>query len=277
MLCKIDDLEIYYEVIGEGIPVIMAHGMGVDHRTMKGCMEPVFLRRDDKWKRIYFDLPGMGKTAGVDWITNSTGLVETILAFIDTVVPGERLLLVGESYGGYLARAVVRSRPEQVEGVLLIAPLAIAADEKRDLSASSIWIEDQSFLERLDPEEKQMFDLFIASQNERNWHRFRDEMLAGFQSGDPEFTGRIRSSAESYAFDFDVDDVPAPFEKPSLILTGRQDCLVGYRDQWNFLENYPRGTFAVLDKAGHALQIEQEGVFNALVDEWLNRVRQEIP
>jgi hypothetical protein len=33
-------------------------------------------------------------------------------------------------------------------------------------------------------------------------------------------------------------------------------------------------TFAVLDKAGHDLQIEQEKLFNALVNEWLDRVEE---
>ena len=42
------------------------------------------------------------------------------------------------------------------------------------------------------------------------------------------------------------------------------------------LGNYPRGTFAVLDRAGHNLQIEQETGFNALVNEWLDRVEEKL-
>jgi pimeloyl-ACP methyl ester carboxylesterase len=43
---------------------LMLHGWSVDHRLMKGCMEPVFKKMDTEWKRIYFDLPGMGRTKG---------------------------------------------------------------------------------------------------------------------------------------------------------------------------------------------------------------------
>ena len=32
----------------------------------------------------------------------------------------------------------------------------------------------------------------------------------------------------------------------------------------------------VLDRAGHRLQMEQEKLFNALVDEWLDRVEESI-
>jgi pimeloyl-ACP methyl ester carboxylesterase len=70
-----------------------------------------------------------------------------------------------------------------------------------------------------------------------------------------------------------VDDLPQPFLDPVLILTGKQDDRVGYIDAWSLLDRYPRGTFAVLDKAGHDLQIEQPELFEGLVKEWLNRVR----
>jgi hypothetical protein len=50
--------------------------------------------------------------------------------------------------------------------------------------------------------------------------------------------------------------------------------MVGYRDAWTILERYPRATFAVLDRAGHNLAIEQERLFAALVGEWLDRVEE---
>jgi pimeloyl-ACP methyl ester carboxylesterase len=251
----------------------MVHGMGVDHRTMKGCMEPIFQTRKDEWQRIYFDLPGMGSTKGVDWITNSDDMFEFVLAVVDEVIPGEPFLIVGESYGGYLVRAVVRQRPKDVDGMLLICPLVVADDEQRDVPPCSVLRRDSTLEERLDPEERDFLDLFLVNQSEGGWERFRDEMLVGFEGGDETFKARIRGNAESYAFTFDVDESPVPFEKPSLICTGRQDCLVGYRDAWKLMNNYPRSSFVVLDMAGHGLQIEQAVLFNALVNEWLDRVK----
>jgi pimeloyl-ACP methyl ester carboxylesterase len=236
-------------------------------------MEPVFQSRDDEWKRIYFDLPGMGNTKGVDWILNSDDMFKFVLAVVDEVIPGEPFLIIGESYGGYLARAIVRERPEDIEGMLLIAPLIVADDERRDVPPYSVLRRDNTLEEKLEPEEKQFLDLFLVNQSVKNWERFRDEMLVGFEGGDEAFKARIRGSVESYAFTFDVDDLAVPFEKPSLIVTGRQDCLVGYRDAWKLVENFPRSSFVVLDRAGHGLQIEQAELFNALVNEWLDRVK----
>lgn len=63
-----------------------------------------------------------------------------------------------------------------------------------------------------------------------------------------------------------------PCTAPALLLAGRQDATVGYRDLGTILENYPRATFAVIDSAGHNLHIEQPDLFHALVGEWIHRV-----
>ena len=276
MGCRIRDLDVYCEIIGEGIPIVMVHGMGVDHKTMKGCMEPVFQSRRDMWKRIYFDLPGMGNTKGADWINNSDDMFKFVLALVDEVIPGEPFLIVGESYGGYLVRAVVHERPKDVEGVLLICPMIVANDEQRDTPPCSVLRRDSTLEESLDVEEREFLDLFLVNQSEGNWERFRDEMLIGFESGDNKFKSKIRNQVETYAFSFDVDELVTPFKKPSLIFTGRQDCLVGYRDALKLIDNYPRASFVVLDVAGHGLQIDQVELFNALVNEWLERVKGEL-
>jgi len=80
----------------------------------------------------------------------------------------------------------------------------------------------------------------------------------------------------NYEFSFDVDQFPASFEKPVLIVTGRQDMSVGYLDAWKMLAQFPRATFAVLDRAGHYLPTEQNELLHALAIEWLQRVEEQL-
>ena len=272
MLCRIRGLDIAGNVVGEGTPVVTVHGMGVDHRVMSGCMEPVFEARSEPWKRIYFDLPGMGRTEGASWIASSDDMVDLILALIDQIIPGEPFLIVGESYGGYLVQAVVHRRPEDAEGMLLICPLVEPDDAKRDLPAGGVLRSEEALVDALEDEEMEMLDLFISDQTKPNWIRFRDEILAGFEVSDQVFTSKIRTDPTAYALSYDLAHPARPFDKPSLILTGRQDCLVGYHDTLSLLDRYPRSSFVVLDEAGHGLQIEQDGLFAALAHEWLDRV-----
>ena len=64
------------------------------------------------------------------------------------------------------------------------------------------------------------------------------------------------------------------YDKPALILTGRQDNATGYEDVYPLLPHYPYASFVVLDTAGHNLQIDQPVLFDALMGEWLDRVAQ---
>ncbi len=100
-------------------------------------------------------------------------------------------------------------------------------------------------------------------------------MFSGFTIRDKEFIARY-SSEESRRLTYDIDNLKKPFDKPSLLLTGRQDHWTGYKGAWDFYENYPRGSYVVLDKAGHGLQYEQVLLFNVLADEWLDRVEEEL-
>jgi hypothetical protein len=43
---------------------------------------------------------------------------------------------------------------------------------------------------------------------------------------------------------------------------------------WELLDNYPRATFPVLDRAGHFVNIEQDVLCQALMREWLDRVEE---
>ncbi len=272
MNCKVQDILINYEIIGEGKPVIIIHGSHVDHRLMKGCMEPIF-NNSNKYKRIYLDLPGMGKTKAPKWLKTSDMMLAIILEFIETVIPNTDFLLVGESYGGYLSRGIIYKLSNRVEGLLLLCPVIISDFKKRSTPNHVILKEDKKLLSQLDPVEAKGFNKIQVVQSKQIWQRYKNEILTGVKLADNKFLEGLQE--EGYAFSFEVDKMKEAFNKPMLMVLGRQDSIVGYKDAWNILDNFPRGTFAVLDKAGHNLQIEQPDVFNSLVKEWLARVDEE--
>jgi pimeloyl-ACP methyl ester carboxylesterase len=253
MECQINDISVYYEARGEGRPIIMLHGLGGSHVLMVRYMESAFVQREG-WKRIYLDLPGIGNTKAPERIHNSDQMLEVVLDFIEAVLPGQSFSLAGYSYGGYLARGVISRKFELVDGLLLICPVIIAQHSKRNLLAI--------------PENLRSFQL---AQTQRAWDKFEAERKPE-KPPDPALMTRLETES-TYPFSFDLDT--SSFEKPTLIVAGRQDTIVGYRDAWDILENYARATFAALDMASHGLVIEQEKLFNALLDDWLDRVEQE--
>ncbi len=270
MFCEVEGLDIYYEAYGDGIPVLMLHGYGIDHHVMAGCMEPIFKKRAG-YRRIYLDLPGMGRSKAADWLKNSGQILDVLIKFSDKVIPGSNFLVAGESYGGYLARGFVYKVPERLDGVLLICPVIIPDRRMRQLPPRTVFVKDNALLASIDPEERKFFERMLVLQDKNRWERFKQDILPGMRSKDAAFNKRLMK--EGYSFSFDVDNMK-PFEKPSLVFAGRQDATVGYKDALKIIDNYPRGTFAILDRAGHGLEVEQECVFNCLVSEWLDRVEE---
>src|SRR5436305_10149112 len=150
MKCNLGDIAIFYETYGTGRPIVMLPGRPSDHRVMARFMEPLFTRRDG-WMRLYPDLPGTGRTPGLDRLATHDQMLDTVLAFIDTVIPGQRFVLAGLSYGGYLARGVVYRRAASIDGVLLCAPQVKADPAQAQLPPRTTLVEDPTLVAQLDP------------------------------------------------------------------------------------------------------------------------------
>jgi len=274
MECSLENITVHYEVFGEGRPIIILPGWGLDIRLTAHETEPYFQQREG-WKRIYIDPPGHGKTPGKDWITNQDKILEVILACIDKLTAGQRFSMIGISLGAYLARGVILYRAEFIDGIAMIVPGIIAEDEKRAVPPYKVLVEDAAVSAELTPEEADIFDMSVV--HSRKWLDYlrASPQVPEHENGDFEFLGKIREQPENYAFSFDVDNLSEPFPGPSLIITGRQDAIVGYRDAWNILENYPRATYIVLDRAGHFLE-ESADLVHVLINDWLDRVEESV-
>jgi pimeloyl-ACP methyl ester carboxylesterase len=257
---------MYYETYGSGRPMVMLPGRPSDHRVMARFMEPLFTQRQG-WLRIYPDLPGTGRAPSVDRLATHDAMLEAVLAFIDKLIPGQRFVLAGLSYGGYLARGVVYHRAASIDGLMLCVPQVKADPAEAQLPPRTAIVEDQAIAAELGP----ISNLMVV-QSPRVAEAVR-ELLAEVRIADHPFNDRLE---EASAFSFDVDNLPTPFGVPTLIVTARQDHLCGYRDAWDLLDHYPRATFAVLDRAGHFVNIEQDALCQALMREWLDRVEERV-
>ena len=272
MECSLANITVHYEVFGEGNPIILLPGWGLNTRWTAHETEPFFEQREG-WKRIYVDPPGHGKTPGKDWITNQDQMLEVLLACVDRLTAGQRFSLIGLSLGAYLARGILLHRSSLIDGIAMIVPAMIAEDAKRTVPLHNVLVEDPAVKAEITPAEADLYDMAVV--HSRKWleHQRSFPEIPANEMGDFEFLGRIRENPEKYAFSFDVDDLSEPFPRPALIIAGRQDAIVGYKDAWNILDKYPRATYVVLDRAGHELE-EKEGMVNVLINEWLDRVEE---
>jgi pimeloyl-ACP methyl ester carboxylesterase len=250
---------VHYVEQGEGLPVLALHGAGVDHREVMACLDPV-LDAFTGYRRIYLDLPGMGRTPAPETIRSADDVLEVLLAFIDGVIGDRPLLLAGHSAGGYYAQAIAGRRREQVVGLALLCPLLAGIHDvpEHHVVVSSGNIGNAEFRD------------YFTVQTAKTLDRYERYVQPAARLADQSALARIGKRWELTI----RPQEKAPYRCPTLLVTGRQDSTVGYSRAWELLEQYPHATFAVLDGAGHALPHEQPELLRALVTEWLDRVRE---
>jgi pimeloyl-ACP methyl ester carboxylesterase len=267
--CMIRGVPIHYEVLGEGRPHLMLHGWPVDHSHVQYAMEPLFADRTG-WRRIYPDLPGMGDTPSSPTIASQADLVEIVIEFIRAVAPGERFVVTGVSYGGYLARWLTHRYAADMDGFFAWAP-AFRQGDSATVPPAQVLVPNPDLVASL-AEDELMWAEANTVHSSTTLEEFRALIKPALAKADHAFLDRIAEGPVPA----DPPAMKEPFPAPSLILTGRQDSWCGYVDSWEVLEDYPRATFAVLDRAAHGLNGEQPTLFRVLVSEWLDRVEEYI-
>ena len=271
MKCYVEGIPIFYQEYGKGVPIVCLHGFPEDHKSLTGCLEPIF-QSVEGYRRIYIDLPGMGKSGSNKSIKNADDMLKVLKTFIDTVIKEENFLLIGQSYGGYLSLGLTLQLKKKIDGMLLICPCVVADKEKREIPQKRIIEYDEGFTD-FSKEDKDFNDFmeYAVVATKGTWKRYKNEVLPGLLVANKSFTKKYQK--EGYGFSFDVEINNLTFDKPTCILLGRQDNCVGYMDTLKLIDNFSRATFVVLDAAGHNLQLERSKLFEANVIDWLARIR----
>ena len=70
MECRIDGATLHYVEHGRGLPIVALHGAGVDHREIEAAVEAVV--PGPGCRRVYPDLPGMGRSTARAWRATTT-------------------------------------------------------------------------------------------------------------------------------------------------------------------------------------------------------------
>jgi pimeloyl-ACP methyl ester carboxylesterase len=254
-------------VFGDGRHVVLIHGGKLDHRHMVDAIEPVF-HGIDGWKRIYVDLPGHGQSTADASYRSQDDVLAAVTEFAAAQFPGQTFALIGESRGSYIAQGFAHAQPELIDGLLLIVPGGNTPASRAKLPKHQTIVSDKVLRSELADDEIGRFDRLVV-QNRSIVEKIRRTKIPAIPLHDGDLEDRI---ANAFEFSFDLNGPDAVFEKPSLIISGRQDAIAGYADAIDSLPNYPRATYALLDTAGHSLAWERPDLFKALARDWLHRL-----
>ncbi|MGC4846792.1 alpha/beta fold hydrolase [Micromonospora sp. DT15] len=216
-------------------------------------------------REIYLDLPGHGDTPA-HCPPTSQAVLDTVCAWLDHHLDTPALL-AGGSYGAYLAAGIARQRPDLVRGLLLVCPGVTIARHSRNLPDAPPLEAPPGWLDAAPTELHPHLDAALGHRTPK----VVATVLAALHSGgpgDPTFHQELQSGPD-YALPDENTDIAS--DSPVSVITGRQDRIVGYADQFHAMRHYPRGTYTVIDAAGHYLPYEQPALLRSLTQDWLRR------
>lgn len=143
---RINDVLVHYVEHGSGVLLVALRGAGVDHREIDAAIEAI--TPSAGYQRIYPDLPGMGRST-----THGLTCNDDVTLLGDVVEPlgVGPMLLLGHSYGAYLARGVAAQRPDIVLGLTLLCPVA---ERSGNLSDPDVVRQDADTYDELEPAQR---------------------------------------------------------------------------------------------------------------------------
>jgi len=118
---SVDGTRLHYVSKGAGRPVVFIHGNPGSHLDFSLCLLSDLSR---SYRTLAFDRPGHGYSErGTGDSVTVEGQARALLAALDELKV-ERPLVVGHSWGGAVALAMAVERPEEIAGLVLLAPAA---------------------------------------------------------------------------------------------------------------------------------------------------------
>ncbi len=112
---QINDLNISYQVAGEGDVVLLLHGWGGEAASF----QPVFDWLAQSHKVYALDLPGFGKSQIPPAAWDSSDYAAFVRAFLEKFcIP--KVHLIGHSFGGRISIILSAEHPEKVDKLILV-------------------------------------------------------------------------------------------------------------------------------------------------------------
>ena len=252
-ILKNKNAEIYYEIRGEGKPLIFLAGLASDSQSWSTVMN----RLSKEFMLIMPDNRGCGRTScPLDEITIQ-GMADDVIALMDHLNI-EKADLLGHSMGGYVAQQLCLDHPDRFDKLILAASSSFTNKRNKALLNDLVkyrkdgmdlrewfrclffWIFSRQFFE-----DEKMLDLSLTYSVEYPFPQSLEQFIMQVQA--------LNS--------FDISERLKEIHHPALILCGKDDLLFNPYESIQVLSEIPASEVALIENAAHAIHTEQPEAF----------------
>ncbi len=239
-----------------GRKIVFVHGAGSNGHTWHRQIDAFGGRHSP----IALDLPGHGRSAGVEGLRTVQDYADFVAAFLD-MLKIKAAVILGHSMGGAIAMDLALRHPARVEALILscTAPkFNIAADRIEALRAITMGRAPQAF----------NTDGYSPRTLKENFDVVREGWMEQIKT-DP----RVRYTDIVACSQLDLRDAIGKIDKPALVIAGADDQGTTPADA-AFIAGMIRGaTCKIVADAGHYIPRERPAEYNAAIEQFVGELK----
>jgi pimeloyl-ACP methyl ester carboxylesterase len=262
---KVNDHEIFYEIQGEGIPVLLLEGLGYSTWMWKYQL-PDFSKH---FTSVMPDNRGVGKSEKLTGPYSIEMFAKDSISVMDQL-GFDMFYVIGVSMGGFIAQSIAALEPERVKGIVLVST---SCGGKKSI-----------------PMSKEVFDQMRLNLNgESSRDRIRRTMSLAFTESFPtskpdQFNSIIEDRMKSLqpedqliyqslsSINFDSSVSNRNVKVPSLIVAGMEDKVLPWLNSLLIYKSIPTSSLILFKNQNHLLFIEEFVRFNKSVLDFIGAV-----
>jgi len=248
---------LYYELSGEGEPLVCVMGLATDHLGWLPQMQAFGAAH----RTLVFDNRDVGQSSDADSDYEISDMAADTLALVDELEL-ESFHLVGVSMGGAISQELTLAAPERVRTLTLAVTYAGFGEWGRRRAASRLALAEKTEFEHF-VEELLVLNLSesLFEDNPRLVDLVRQAMHNNPHRQPPEAFKRQADASGRH----ETRDRLGSLALPVHVIGAEQDLMVPVWKSKQLAELIPSAKLTIFDGAPHAVQLERADEFNRAV------------
>ena len=263
---KVGDINIYYEVHGEGEPLILISGYA-GSSALWTLSTPIFSK---EYRVVVFDNRGTGRSDKPDVPYTMETMADDVVGLLDTIGINAAHVC-GISLGGFIAQNLVLRHPKRVISLVLACTHhggthLIAADAE---AVGRLF--DFERTQKLTPEEnlRELLPLLCSQQFIDNNPDIIEQFVANRTEYPTPINVLIRQR-EAMAGHDTYDRLPE-INAPTLVISGDADTLIPVANSRLLADRIRDAELVILENMGHGFMFEAADEFHKKMLDFLRR------
>ncbi len=260
-IAKFNGISFYYEIYGEGIPLLLIGGLGSDSASWLGVVKEF----SPHFKTVIFDNRNCGRSDVTPGECSVNIMSEDTIMLLD-FLKIEKAHILGHSMGGYIAQELAINYPGRVDK-LILESTAPASSKRNNLLFEDIYNQ-----------------LKREGYSESWFKRWTDWLFSPQFIADSSFVETFIKNSMKYPYlqkaegfksqieaiaSFDTRDRVNLIKAKTLIIEGENDILITPEEARILAENIPGSVLQLLDGTAHCIHIENPKLFADTVTQFL--------